>query len=153
MNQSQSRNVSESVKQRLKNLAAKRGQDINTLFQYYVMERFLCRVSMSPNAHFLILKGALMLRVLGGPLSRATQDIDFQMQSPMQKPTCLTEDFWTASGKERRWEAFLKNAEIKLNLTLEQIIKRIDFFLMPVCDSIQNASDTNRLWHPKGPWV
>ena len=78
MNDLKPKNISESVKHRLKNLAIKQGEEPGALFHYYVMERFLYRVSMSPNAHFFILKGALMLRVFGGSLSRATRDIDFQ---------------------------------------------------------------------------
>ncbi|MBH1988475.1 MAG: nucleotidyl transferase AbiEii/AbiGii toxin family protein [Myxococcaceae bacterium] len=63
-------NLPESVKQRLKNIATHRGYDINSIFQYYLMERFLYRISKSPDAQCLVLKGALMLRTL----SRATRD-------------------------------------------------------------------------------
>lgn len=297
------KNLPESVKQRLKNLATKSGEDFNALCQYYVMERFLYRVSKSPNSHFYILKGALMLRVLGGSLSRATQDIDFQMQSPSdagsiietireclhegeaedgvrfdpnslhstpiqfdardrgvrvdllgyigtarfkiqvdvgsggqiipkptwiqyptlldfssprllgypkesivadkfeamvsrdltnsrvkdfydiwilsesesfhedtlsdalqstfsyyktdiprQKPVCLTAAFLEIPAQERRWNAFLKNAQIKLDLSLEQALQRVELFLIPVCEAIQDASKQNRLWQPSGPW-
>ena len=41
------------------------------------MERFLYRLSRSPNADSFVLKGALMFRVWDVPDSRATRDIDF----------------------------------------------------------------------------
>ncbi len=46
------------------------------LLQYYAMERFLYRLSRSEHAERFVLKGALMLQFWGGPLSRATKDID-----------------------------------------------------------------------------
>lgn len=305
MNHLKPKNSIESIKQRLKNLAIKQGEDPGALFHYYVMERFLYRISMSTNAHFFILKGALMLRVLGGSLSRATRDIDFQSDNfdspeqtvqairecllesksedgvtfdsnniqatqiqldtrdrgvrievqgyigtsrykiqvdvgsggtiipkptwiyypallefdspkllgypkesivadkfeamvsrdltnsrvkdfydiwilseaeifhenilreaiqstflyyettiPHEKPICLTQAYWNAAGQERRWHGFLKNAQIKLDLSLEQVAQRIECFLMPICDSIQQQiTDTNRLWSPSGPWL
>lgn len=41
------------------------------------MERFLHRLSRTPNADSFVLKGALLFRVWGIPDSRATRDIDF----------------------------------------------------------------------------
>jgi len=40
------------------------------------MERFLYRLSRSEHAEQFVLKGALMLQSWGGPLTRATRDID-----------------------------------------------------------------------------
>ena len=40
------------------------------------MERFLYRLSKSEHADRFVLKGALMLQLWGGPLTRATKDID-----------------------------------------------------------------------------
>lgn len=303
MNDLKSKNIPESVKRRLKNLAIQQGEDPGALFHYYVMERFLYRVSMSPEAHFFILKGALMLRVFGGALSRATRDIDFQTQGihsseyvintirkcleeteiedgvrfdsgsvqsapiqldtrdrgirieflgyigtsrykvqvdigsggtiipipswisypamlefgapkllgypkesivadkfeamvsrdltnsrikdfydiwilseaetfqeatlreaiestfsyymttiPLEKPICLTQAFWGAPGQESRWLGFLKNAHIKVDCSLEQVIHRIEHFLMPICNPIHKSNYINRVWSPSGTW-
>lgn len=70
-------NLAESIRQRLRNLARTTGRPAGDLLQYYAMERFLYRLSKSPYADRFILKGALMLNILGGQLSRATKDIDF----------------------------------------------------------------------------
>lgn len=46
------------------------------MLQYFAMERFLYRLSVSPHAEKFLLKGAMMLRVWRVPLSRPTMDID-----------------------------------------------------------------------------
>lgn len=45
------------------------------------MERFLFRLSRSAHADSFVLKGALMLQLWGGPLTRATKDIDLLYNS------------------------------------------------------------------------
>ncbi len=65
-----------SVRQRLLNKARESGRPFNEILQYYAMERFLYRLSKSPYANSLVLKGALMFNVWSGPLSRPTMDID-----------------------------------------------------------------------------
>jgi hypothetical protein len=49
---------------------------LNELLQYYAMERFLYRLSLSVHAERFILKGALMLRIWRAPGFRPTMDID-----------------------------------------------------------------------------
>lgn len=70
------RNVSASVKQRLLNRSKADNRSFNELLQYYAMERFLYRLSMSDHAQYYILKGALMLRAWKSPEFRPTIDID-----------------------------------------------------------------------------
>jgi hypothetical protein len=48
----------------------------NDILQSYVIERFLARLSRSPQADPVLLKGALMLRVWGVSRARPTMDID-----------------------------------------------------------------------------
>lgn len=69
-------NMAASVHARLLKRAKAEGRPFNELLQYYAMERFLHRLSRSAYAHRFVLKGALMLQFWGGPLSRATKDID-----------------------------------------------------------------------------
>ena len=57
-------NIAASVRQRLLNKARTDQRPFNELLQYYAMERFLYRLSCSPHAEHLILKGALMLQGL-----------------------------------------------------------------------------------------
>jgi hypothetical protein len=71
-----SKNLPASVRQRLTNMAKETGRPFQELLQYFAMERFLYRLAKSPHADRFILKGALMFTAWGGPLSRATKDID-----------------------------------------------------------------------------
>jgi len=69
-------NVSASVRQQLLNRSKADNRPFNELLQYYAMERFLYRLSMSDHAQHYILKGALMLRAWKSPEFRPTMDID-----------------------------------------------------------------------------
>jgi len=70
------KNVVASVLARLRNVAQEAGLSFNDILQFYVIERFLSRLSRSPHANTVLLKGALMLRVWGVPRARPTMDID-----------------------------------------------------------------------------
>lgn len=69
-------NMAASVRQRLLNRSKADSRPFNELLQYYAMERFLYRLSLSAHAPHYILKGALMLRAWNVPESRPTMDID-----------------------------------------------------------------------------
>jgi hypothetical protein len=71
-----------SVRARLKARAVRDGRPFNEVLQYYAIERFLYRVSRTPHAERVVLKGALMLQVWGGPLVRSTRDIDLLDRTP-----------------------------------------------------------------------
>lgn len=70
-------NIPASIQARLKNESEKRGRFFNEILQYYGMERFLYRLSRTPYANDLILKGGLMFYGLNIPMRRPTRDIDF----------------------------------------------------------------------------
>src|ERR1700690_3349635 len=69
-------NQAASVHQRLLNLAKGSGRPFNELLQYYAIERFLYRLSISKYRNQFVLKGALMLMVWRTPVTRPTRDID-----------------------------------------------------------------------------
>ena len=64
------------MRQRLLNQARAQGRPFQELLQYYVMERFLYRLSQSKFRESFILKGALLLTAWRAPQSRPTKDID-----------------------------------------------------------------------------
>jgi hypothetical protein len=64
------------VHQLLLNKARQTNRPFNELLQYYVMERFLYRLSKSPHARKFILKGALMFTAWELEPYRPTMDID-----------------------------------------------------------------------------
>ncbi len=76
MTNPQPKNIAASVHRRLLNKAKEADRSFNELFQYYAIERFLYRLSLSTHAERFVLKGALMLMVWESPLFRSTMDID-----------------------------------------------------------------------------
>ena len=70
------KNVPASIRQRLLDLARKDRRPFNELLQYYAIERFLYRFSLSNHSGRFVLKGAVMLRVWDSPGIRPTMDID-----------------------------------------------------------------------------
>ena len=70
------KNIAASVRQRLLNLSKSERRPFQEVLQYYAMERFLYRLSMSPHGGKFVLKGALMLRAWRAPEVRSTMDID-----------------------------------------------------------------------------
>lgn len=70
------KNVAASVRQKLLNISRADIRPFHELVQYYAMERFLYRLSLSHHANQFILKGALMLRIWQAPEIRPTMDID-----------------------------------------------------------------------------
>ena len=69
-------NIAASIHQRLLNLARASNRPFNELLQYFAIERFLYRFSLSPYKEQFVLKGAQMLRAWESPLARPTMDID-----------------------------------------------------------------------------
>ncbi len=76
------KNIVESVKARLQNQARANGKPFNELLQYYAIERFLYRLSLSPYRDSFVLKGGLIFLALGLPLRRPTRDIDLRGFTP-----------------------------------------------------------------------
>jgi hypothetical protein len=76
------RDVAASVRQRLLNRARATNRPFQELLQYFAMERFLYRLSLSRHASRFILKGALMFTVWRAPASRPTKDIDLLGRMP-----------------------------------------------------------------------
>jgi predicted nucleotidyltransferase component of viral defense system len=70
------KNLPASVRQKLLNRSKSDQRPFNELLQYYAMERFLYRLSISRHSNRFVLKGALMLRVWESPQIRPTMDID-----------------------------------------------------------------------------
>jgi predicted nucleotidyltransferase component of viral defense system len=70
------KNIAASVRQRLLDKSRSDMRPFQELAQYYAMERFLYRLSLSKYSKRFILKGALMLRIWKAPQIRPTMDID-----------------------------------------------------------------------------
>ena len=71
------KDIAASVRARLQNVAKKSGRDFDAVLLQYLQERFLYRLSRSPDRRHLILKGALLFLAYDMSLLRPTRDIDF----------------------------------------------------------------------------
>ena len=76
MNPSRPRNVEASVRQRLLNLARKRGEDFQVVVRHYALERFLYRLSRSDYRHQFVVKGAMLFSLWSEEVHRMTWDLD-----------------------------------------------------------------------------
>lgn len=65
-----------SVRQKLLNKSKETNRPFDEVAQFYAMERFLYRLSVSSHSRNFILKGALMLFAWNSPAVRPTKDID-----------------------------------------------------------------------------
>lgn len=70
------KNISESVRTRLKNIAVKEGSDFNAVLTRYGLERLLYRIGESEYANQFLLKGALLFNLWYDMPHRPTKDID-----------------------------------------------------------------------------
>ncbi len=71
------KNIVASVQARLRQKARSEGRPYEELCTYYAIERFLYRLSISPYAKKLIVKGAIMQLIWVPESPRPTRDIDF----------------------------------------------------------------------------
>lgn len=78
------KNLPASIRQRLLQVAKSSGRPFQEVLQYYAMERFLYRLSVSKHADKFVLKGALMLTAWGASSIRPTRDIDLLGHLPNQ---------------------------------------------------------------------
>jgi hypothetical protein len=79
------KNLAASVKARLQNEAARRGEDFNLLLLRYGIERLLFRLSQSSHAGRFLLKGAMLFVVWDEKTHRPTRDLDLLGFGPSEK--------------------------------------------------------------------
>ena len=66
-----------SVRDRLRQLAGGRGQELQLVLTRYGVERLLYRLSRTPAGERFILKGAVLFYIWEGEIPRPTRDVDF----------------------------------------------------------------------------
>jgi predicted nucleotidyltransferase component of viral defense system len=72
------KNIAASVNAQLQNLAKESGKPFQEILQYYVIERFLYRISQTKYCDKFVLKGGLIIYAQSYLLRRPTKDIDFR---------------------------------------------------------------------------
>ena len=82
-----------SVRERLRQLAGGRGQELQLVLTRYGVERLLYRLSRTPAAERFILKGAVLFYIWEGEIPRPTRDTSVNPVSRCSVATCwLTAD-------------------------------------------------------------
>ena len=76
MSQKNIKNIAASIRQKLLNKSKEYSRPFNEILQYYGLERFLYRISVSKYQDKFILKGALLFTVWRQSSIRSTVDID-----------------------------------------------------------------------------
>lgn len=72
---------------------------------------------------------------------------------PADTPIALTPAFAEDPAKQRQWEAFLRKTRIDADeLTLPDVTKRVEAFLMPPSIAIIEGRPRAMRWPPGGPW-
>jgi hypothetical protein len=131
------RDIGASVRQRLLNQAHEQGRPFQELLQYFVMERFLYRLSKSQFRDSFILKGALLLTAWRAPQSRPTMD-----------------DFALVPGKAAQWKAFLRRSRFETDYAnLDGVIRIVRGFAGRVLTAAVAEDGFQSLWKPGGPWI
>ncbi len=132
------KNVAASVRALLRNKAKEGGRPFQELLQYYVLERFLYRLSRSEYCQQFILKGALMLRVWETPDTRPTRDIDMlgyvdnsvENLEDISRHICSIEveddgllfDTKTIAGERIKEDADYEGVRVKFRVYLEKAV-------------------------------
>ena len=130
-------NLAASVQARLQNHARATKRPFQELLQYYAMERFLYRLSVSKHTDEFVLKGALMLTAWGVSVTRPTRDIDLLGRLPNRveelvsvvrdvcgqgvEPDALTFDATSVAGATIKEDADYEGVRVTFLGTLENM--------------------------------
>lgn len=112
MNSHTIKDVVASVRSRLLNLARRTGKPFEEILVLYALERFLFRLSQSIHKDEFILKGGLLLVVMGFPQARPTKDreIEFPTLLDMEPPVIFGYSLETVIAE--KFEAALDLADL-----------------------------------------
>jgi Nucleotidyl transferase AbiEii toxin, Type IV TA system len=91
----------------------------------------------------------------GGPVLSAAIKATFERRRtalPSSPPLALTAEFGEATGKQAQWRAFLKKSGLNASESLNDVVKELDEFVMPVVEGITSGKALRHTWRPRGPW-
>jgi hypothetical protein len=72
---------------------------------------------------------------------------------PAEPPLALTGEFGTDPTKVKQWEAFVRKGKLGAGPTrLEDVVARLDAFLMPPSRAAGTGATFTATWPPGGPW-
>lgn len=71
---------------------------------------------------------------------------------PSSLPLAFSADFWRSPNKQTQWKAFLRKSGLNANSSLEETIRIVREFVMPVVERIAEGDREKKIWPPGGPW-
>jgi Nucleotidyl transferase AbiEii toxin, Type IV TA system len=71
---------------------------------------------------------------------------------PSSLPLAFSADFWQSPNKQTQWKAFLRKSDLNANSSLEETIRIVREFVMPVVEGIAEADRERKTWPSGGPW-
>jgi len=71
---------------------------------------------------------------------------------PISLPLALQMDFYQLPSKQTQWKAFLKKSGLNADSSLEETIRVIREFVMPIVEGIVKGDREKKIWQIGGPW-
>lgn len=72
---------------------------------------------------------------------------------PETTPVAFTPAFYSAEVKQTQWRAYLRKGRIQGSApALDEVVPRIEAFVMPVVSAMVNGIEFDHRWPPGGPW-
>jgi hypothetical protein len=71
---------------------------------------------------------------------------------PSSFPLAFGADFHHSPSKQTQWKAFLRKSGLNADSSLEETIRIIREFVMPVVEGIAKGDREKKTWPPGGPW-
>ena len=71
---------------------------------------------------------------------------------PISLPLALQVDFYKLPSKQMQWKAFLRKSGLNAESSLEETIRVIREFVMPVMEGISKGDREKKIWQAGGPW-
>ena len=75
-----------------------------------------------------------------------------RMPLPSSLPRAFTADFYQSPSKQTQWKAFLRKSGLNASSSLEETIRVIREFVMPVVEGISKGVREKKIWQGGGPW-
>ena len=71
---------------------------------------------------------------------------------PISLPLAFQADFYELPSKQTQWKALLRKSGLNAKSSLEETIRVIGEFVMPVLEGISKGNRKKKIWQAGGPW-
>ena len=91
----------------------------------------------------------------GSTLAAAVRATFDRRETPLPDavPFALTDEFAADAGKQAQWRAFVHRGRLGEDASLEEVVRGLRRFLLPVLEAARDGEAYDGRWVPGGPWV